>query len=88
MLNFKYLFNMFPRISILFLILIYYHVCLLAITSKVLSCSSVKAIVVLLFGVNKVKMARKPVKKQKENAIGCTGEGKRCKGNKRRIQRR
>ena len=26
---------------------------------------------------NKIKMARKPGKKQKENAVGCTGEGKR-----------
>ena len=24
------------------------------------------------------KMARKPGKKQKENPVGCTGEGKRC----------
>ena len=30
----------------------------------------------LLFDDNKVKMARKPVKKQKENPVGCTGEGK------------
>ena len=26
---------------------------------------------------NKVKMARKPEKKQKENPVRCTGEGKR-----------
>ena len=26
---------------------------------------------------NKIKMARKPGKKQKENPVGCTGEGKR-----------
>ena len=26
-------------------------------------------------------MARKPGKKQKENKVGCTGEGKRRKGN-------
>ena len=33
-------------------------------------------IILLLFGDNKVKMARKPEKKQKENPVGCTGEGK------------
>ena len=26
---------------------------------------------------NKIKMARKPGKKPKENPVGCTGEGKR-----------
>ena len=31
----------------------------------------------LLFGDNKVKMARKPLKKQKKNPVGCTGKGKR-----------
>ena len=31
----------------------------------------------LLFDDNKIKMARKPGKKQKENMVGCTGEGKR-----------
>jgi len=31
----------------------------------------------LLFNDNKIKMARKPGKKQKENPVGCTGEGKR-----------
>jgi len=30
-----------------------------------------------LFDDNKVKMARKPGKKQKENPVECTGEGKR-----------
>ena len=30
----------------------------------------------LLFNDNKMKMARKPGKKQKENLVGCTGEGK------------
>ena len=29
----------------------------------------------------KVKMARKPGKKQKENPVDCTGESKRWKGN-------
>ena len=33
--------------------------------------------VLLLFDDNKIKMARKPRKKQKENSVGCTGEGKR-----------
>ena len=37
---------------------------------------------------NKMKMARKPGNKQKENLVGCTGKGKRLKGNKRRIQGR
>ena len=37
---------------------------------------------------NKVKMARKPGKKQKENPAGCTGEGKILKANKRKVQRR
>ena len=32
----------------------------------------------LLFDDNKIKMARKPGKKQKENPVGFTGEGKRC----------
>ena len=30
---------------------------------------------------NKVKMARNPGKKRKENPVGCTGEGKKLKGN-------
>ena len=29
---------------------------------------------------DKIKMARKPGKEQKENPVGCTGEGKRSKG--------
>ena len=33
-------------------------------------------------------MARKPGKKKKENMVGCTEEGKRWKGNKRRVQRK
>ena len=33
--------------------------------------------VLLLFDDNKVKMARKSGKKQKENLVGCTGEDKR-----------
>ena len=32
---------------------------------------------VLFFDDNKVKIARKPGKKQKENPVGYTGEGKR-----------
>ena len=35
----------------------------------------------LLFDASKIKMARMPRKKQKENPVGCTGEGKRWKGN-------
>ena len=31
----------------------------------------------MLFDGNKVKMARKPGKKQKKNQVGCIGEGKR-----------
>ena len=31
----------------------------------------------LLFDDNKVKMVRKPGKKQKENPVGCAGESKR-----------
>ena len=42
----------------------------------------------LLFDDNKVKKARKPGKKQKENPIGRTGEGKRVKENERRVMRR
>ena len=34
-------------------------------------------LLLLLFDDNKEKMARKPGKKQKENPVGCTGEGKR-----------
>ena len=41
----------------------------------------------LLFGDNKIKMTRKPGKKQKENPVGYTGEGKRCKGNIREGSR-
>ena len=35
----------------------------------------------LLFDDSKIRMARKPEKKEKENPVGCTGEGKRRKGN-------
>ena len=34
----------------------------------------------LLFDVRTIKMARKPVKLQKENRAGCAGEGKQSKG--------
>ena len=44
--------------------------------------------VLLLFDNNKLKMARKPGKKRKESPVGFTGEGKRWKGNKRRVKRR
>ena len=33
-------------------------------------------------------MVRNPGKKQKQNPVGYIGEGKRRKGNKRRVQRR
>ena len=36
---------------------------------------------ILLFVDTTVKLARKPVKKQKENPAGCAGEGKQSKGN-------
>ena len=35
----------------------------------------------LLFDGNNIKIARKPGKKQQENPVGCTGEGKSLKGN-------
>ena len=41
----------------------------------------------LLFDDNKTKMTRKPGKKQKENSVWCTGEGKRWKGNVREGSR-
>ena len=37
--------------------------------------------VLLLLFNDKIKMARKPGKKQKEDPVGCTGEGKRWEGN-------
>ena len=41
----------------------------------------------LLFDDDKIKIARKPGKKQRENPVGCTGEGRRLSGNirKRRV---
>ena len=36
-----------------------------------------ETVILLLFDDNKLKMARKPGKKQKENTVGCTGKGKR-----------
>ena len=44
-------------------------------------------LLLLLFDDNKVKMARKTEKKQKENPVGCTGEGKIWRGNKRKGYR-
>ena len=41
----------------------------------------------LLFDDNKIKMARKWGKKQMRNPAGCAGEGKRRKGNKRKVLR-
>jgi len=40
-----------------------------------------------LFDDNKIKIARKPGKKPKENLVACTGEGKRWKGNIREGSR-
>ena len=40
-----------------------------------------------MFDDNKIKMARKRGKKQKINLVGCTGEGKRWKGNIREGSR-
>ena len=42
----------------------------------------------VMFDANNVKMARKPGKKRKEYPVGCTGEGKRWKINKRRVPRK
>ena len=42
----------------------------------------------LLFDGNKKKMTRKPGKKQKENPLRCTGEGKSLKGNIREGSRK
>ena len=47
-----------------------------------------KQVKLLLFDDNKLKMTMKPEKKQKKNPAGFTGEGKRWKGNKRRVQRK
>jgi len=45
-------------------------------------------LLLFLFDDNKVKMARKPGKKQKENPVGCAaGEVKRRKGNIREGSR-
>ena len=40
-----------------------------------------------MFGDNKIKMARKPGKGQKENPVGCTGDGERLKENIRKVRR-
>ena len=40
-----------------------------------------------MFDDNKIKMTRKPRKKQKKNPVGCNGEGKRCIGNIREGSR-
>ena len=37
---------------------------------------SITIFILLLFDDNKIRMARKPGKKQKGNPVGCTGEGK------------
>ena len=38
-----------------------------------------------MFDDNKMKTARKPGKKQKENSVGCTGEAKTLTGNNIRV---
>ena len=38
--------------------------------------------------VTTLKMARKPVKLQKESPVGCTREGKQSKGNYENMRRR
>ena len=45
--------------------------------SNVYNCVLVINMIMLLFDDNKVKMARKPGKKQQENPVECTGEGTR-----------
>ena len=43
-------------------------------------CVYVMNMVMLLFDVTTVKMARKPLKWQKKNPLRCAGEGKKSKG--------
>ena len=38
-------------------------------------------VVVVVVRGQTIKLARKPVKKQKENPAGCAGEGEQIKGN-------
>ena len=44
---------------------------------KIFSCVLPALGMLLWFDDNKMKMARKPGKKQKENPVGCTREGER-----------
>ena len=41
----------------------------------------------LLFDDDKIKMTRKPEKKEKENPVRCIGEGKKRKRNIREVSR-
>ena len=49
--------------------------------TKTKSSTEPKQLLLLLFDDNKIKVARKPGKKQKQNPVGCTREGKRPKRN-------
>ena len=50
---------------------------------------SISRIPLLLFDDNKIKIIKKPGKKQKENPVGGTREGKKMKRKyKRRVKRR
>ena len=55
----------------------------LIISFKILEIQNIAYIrlLLLLFDVTTLKMARKPVKLQKESPAGCAGEGKQSKGN-------
>ena len=42
-----------------------------------------------MFGDNEIEITKKPMKKQKENPVGCTGKSKRLvRKYKRRVKRR
>ena len=49
-------------------------------TDKILFARTLINLYMLLFD-DKLKMVKKPGKKQKKNPVGCTGEGKRWEGN-------
>ena len=48
---------------------------------RCMTCNFLPTLLLLLFDDNKIKVARKPGKKQKQNPVGCTREGKRPKRN-------
>ena len=58
-----------------------YIYCKRAYYSKVNKWASYYNKLMLVVDVNNLKNGRKPVKLQKENPAGCTGEGKQSKGN-------